>query len=327
MPKFLQPTSLAQTWEMLTENEDTRFLAGGTDLLVLLRQKVLSCTAVMDVKKLPELVGVRLRDETLEIGAATTCNRILEAAEIGSEYAVLKQAAATLANSLLRNRATLVGNICNASPGGDMLPACLVLGASVVAVSPRGERTIALKDFFVGVKRHVLARDELITHVSFPRVAGRGFYLKKKRIRGHDLAQVGVAGFHAEDGRLRLALGAVATTPLLLDDFGVIPRTELAACRDRIVEVASSAAQPISDIRASREYRLHLVRLFTGQIIDRLMDEGDDGCVERMPAVSIGADSGAFGGFGAPGGFGDLAAPAAPGDPTAPDDPSERAEV
>jgi carbon-monoxide dehydrogenase medium subunit len=256
---------------MLKEGGDIRFFAGGTDLLVLLRLQALSCDKVMDVKQIPELQGIKLTSEALEIGAAVTCNEIIKSPVIGSEYAVLKQAMATLANSLLRNRATLTGNICNASPGGDALPACLVLGASVVTVSPRKERTIALSEFFTGVKRHVLERDEMVLRVLLPRVKGQGAYLKKRRIRGHDLAQVGVAGFWSEDGQLRLALGAVATTPLLLD-LGTFTRAELASRRDEIIDRAVATARPISDVRASREYRLEMVRLFCGRIIDGFLN-------------------------------------------------------
>jgi carbon-monoxide dehydrogenase medium subunit len=178
---------------------------------------------------------------------------------------VLKQAAATLANNSLRNRATLVGNICNASPGGDMLPASLVLSGSVVTASPRGERRVPLKDFFTGVKKHVLARDEIVLRVVFPELYGKSIYLKKRRIKGHDLSQVGVAGFYGDDGELRFALGAVGTTPLLVD-FGKIGKTELAARADEISDTVQKAAKPISDLRASKEYRLDMARLFAGRI-------------------------------------------------------------
>ncbi|MDR1531197.1 MAG: FAD binding domain-containing protein [Clostridiales bacterium] len=267
MPAFLQPSSLSEAWSALKENEDVRFLAGGTDLIVLMRQGAVKCGAVMDVKKIPELSVFGFKDGALEIGGAVTCAQILEAHETEGPYGILKQAAVTLANSLLRNRATLAGNLCNASPGGDMIPASLVLGASVVAASPRGEREIPLKDFFLGVKKHVLARDEIVLRVVFPKIQGGGVYLKKRRIRGHDLAQVGVAGFY--DGGLRFALGAVGPTPVLVD-FGRIPEAELLERKAEIVETVAAEAKPITDIRASKEYRLAMTRLFAGRILDAL---------------------------------------------------------
>jgi carbon-monoxide dehydrogenase medium subunit len=251
-------------------------MAGGTDLLVLLRQGAISCDSVIDVKKLPGLSELRVTDDAVEIGAALPLNQILTAELPSPRFVALKQAAGELANSLLRNRATLAGNICNASPGGDMLPACLVLDASLCAVSPRGSRTIALKDFFVGVKRHVLEPDEIVTQLRFPIIPGASAYLKHKRIKGHDLAQVSVAGFLGEDGKLRLALGAVATTPLLLDDLGPADPASLATRRNEIAEMAYSAARPIDDIRASGAYRSAMVRLLVGQIIDGFLGVGAD---------------------------------------------------
>jgi carbon-monoxide dehydrogenase medium subunit len=272
----MQPTSLEEAWEQFAISGDVKFLAGGTDLIPLLRQKAISCDALMDIKRIPELSGIRLTDATLEIGAAVTCNQILATKGIASEFTALKQALEALANSLLRNRATLAGNICNASPSGDLLSSCLVLNASLVVASPRGQRTIALKDFFTGVKRHVLKPDEIVLRTVFPRISGRSAYLKKKRIHGHDLAQVGVAGFYGDDGQLRLSLGAVATTPLLLDGFGKLNPAELVTRRDEIVQTAVAAARPISDVRASEHYRIQMLRLFTERIIDGFIKESSE---------------------------------------------------
>ncbi|MDR1357965.1 MAG: xanthine dehydrogenase family protein subunit M [Coriobacteriales bacterium] len=273
MPAYLHPTTLAEAFEGLSQGEETRYLAGGTDLIVLLREGVIAPAALMDVKALPELQGITTTEDALEIGAAVSCGQLIASEHVGYGCTLLKQAASTLANPLLRNRATLIGNLCNASPGADMAPASLVLRGVLTTATPGGGRTIELKDFFTGVKRHVLEPNELVTKISFPLTKGRGIYLKKRRIHGHDLAQVGVAGFHDTDGSFRLALGAVATTPLLLDDFGTLSTTELANRREEIVSEAVGAARPISDVRASREYRLAMVRLFTERIVDAFANE------------------------------------------------------
>lgn len=267
MPTYLHPTTLDEAFAGFRQVEDTKLFAGGTDILVLLRENVIAPAALMDVKALPELQGITLLEDRLEIGAAVTCNEIIASDRVRAGHDVLKQAARTLANSLLRNRATLVGNLCNASPGADMATAALVLQGYVTAASPCGEREIPLKDFFVHVKQHVLGPKEIVTKVNFPATKGRGIYLKKRRIRGHDLAQVGVSGFYDTDGSFRLALGAVAITPLLLDDFGKLTSEELLASKDDIVAAAVDAAKPISDVRASKEYRLHMVELFTERIV------------------------------------------------------------
>ena len=270
MPAYLRPGSLDEAFDLLRREEGIRFLAGGTDLIVQMRDGIISPPAIMDVKALPELQGIGIDKEKLVIGAAVTCGEMLASNCMGGSCLLLNEAAGTLANPLLRNRATLVGNLCNASPGADMAPAALVLQGVLATVAPGGGREIALKDFFVGVKKHVLRSDEIVARISFPVTRGRGLYLKKRRIRGHDLAQVGVAGFHDEDNSLRLALGAVAITPLLLDGFGKLSKTELAVGRDEIVAEAVKAAKPIDDVRSSKEYRLAMVKLFCERIVDAL---------------------------------------------------------
>ncbi|MDR2035951.1 MAG: FAD binding domain-containing protein [Coriobacteriales bacterium] len=270
MPAYLQPKTLDEAFEYLAREGETRIFAGGTDLIVLMRDGVIRPHALVDVKALPELQGIEIDNNKLVIGAAATCGDLIASSCVSDSCLLLKQAALTLANSLLRNRATLVGNLCNASPGADMAPAALVLQGVLTAVSPEGAREIALKDFFVGVKKHVLKANEIVTKISFPVNKGRGIYLKKRRIRGHDLAQVGVAGFHDEDGIFRLALGAVAITPLLLDDFGCLSASDLALEKADIAKEAVEAAKPISDVRASSDYRLAMVKLFTERIVDAL---------------------------------------------------------
>lgn len=270
MYDFLQPQTLEQAVKLLAEKPEPRVLAGGTDLIIALKNKAVSCGCLIDYKKIPSLNTIRVSEEGLEIGAAVTCSQILESDVITGAHKLLKQAAAQLANSLLRNRATLAGNLCNASPGGDLLTACLVLDAWVEAVSQRGTRRILLKDFFKGVKRHALSPDELLTKVVFPPQEGVGRYLKKKRIRGHDLAQVGVSAFYHSSGRLSMAFGAVGPTPILLDNLGTYTKEQLAAQREAILDSAVSAVRPIGDVRSSKNYRLAMVRHLSGKIIDEL---------------------------------------------------------
>ena len=271
MPEFLQPKTIQEALSLLQVRQNIKFLAGGTDLLVLLRAGSLSCDAVMDIKKLPELSVFAYTEAGLEIGGAVTCNQIIEADFLRGAHGALQGAARTLANSLLRNRATLVGNLCNASPGGDMLPISLVLGGAAHTVSPRGAREIALKHFFTGVKKTVLAPDEFVVKVVFPEAAGRGAYLKKSRIRGHDLAQVGLAGYYGADGALRLAAGAVGPTPAVFDELGRYKQSELLSGEDArgiLVGTVLGSVNPIRDVRSSKEYRLAMLKYFIEKMLD-----------------------------------------------------------
>jgi carbon-monoxide dehydrogenase medium subunit len=267
MSRYLQPETLEEAYALLDNEPDLKLLAGGTDLLVLIKQGVIAPGALADIKKIPETRVLDVQNDVLRIGAAITLNEIIESPVIPESMHILKQAAQNLANGLLRNRATLVGNLCNASPGADMAGACMVLNATVIAASSEGERRIAIEDFFTGVKKHSLNPGEIVTRVEFPVVRGRGVYLKKRRIRGHDLAQVGVSGFYSAEHEFRLALGAVAITPLLID-FGKLEPTDLKARRPEIIDKAAETARPITDIRASKEFRAAMVRHFTGRIVD-----------------------------------------------------------
>jgi carbon-monoxide dehydrogenase medium subunit len=278
--EFIQPATLGEAIECLKKYEDLRILAGGTDLLILLKDQVLSCRYVMDIKKIPEMNVFGVSEKGLEIGGAVSLNRIIASDLTGGAYSVLRDGARALANSLLRNRATLIGNICNASPGGDMLPPALVLDGVAEAVSAAGNRQIPLREFFTGVKKHVLRKDEMLTKITFPKKQGRGVYHKKKRIKGHDLAQVGIAAFWDAGGALSVALGAVAPTPLLISGMGPFSREELGKKRAEIkIEIERevlSRINPIADTRSSREYRIAMARYFIGEIVSRWAEGNDD---------------------------------------------------
>ena len=270
--EFLQPKTLGEATEILNTHEAVKILAGGTDLLVMLRDAEVSCRYVMDIKKIPELKVFGKTKEGLEIGGAVNLAGILESGLISGPYSVLKDGASVHANSLLRNRATLIGNLCTASPGADMAPAALVLDGALEAVSASGCRKIPLAGFFTGVKETVLQKNELVTKISFPEKQGKGVYLKKKRIKGHDLAQVGVAAFWAADGHLSFALGVVATTPVFIGGLGPFDKDALVKARPDIEQEILGRINPRNSRRSSREYRIAMVKYFIGEIISRFTE-------------------------------------------------------
>lgn len=275
--EYFRPADLNEAIELMARHgQKAEVLAGGTDVIVNLRDGALRCKYLVDIKQLPEMQELHYSPARgLVVGGAVTVNQLIEAGPVIDHYPLLAQAGKTLANTLVRNRATLLGNLCNASPGADMAPPALVLGASVVAVSQAGQRKIPLEEFFVGVKRTALQRDELAVSVEIPAVSGRGVYLKKSRIKGHDLSQVGAAGFLSRDGCLRLALGAVAPKPLLVQDLGTVRPEDLrleeksTAITDKVLALIN----PISDQRASREYRLAMARYLVRQVLGILGGE------------------------------------------------------
>lgn len=152
--QYIRPKTLKQALELVDKyGKEAKILAGGTDLIVALRGNAAHCKWLIDVKGVKELSGITYDDEIgLTIGSSVTLNEIIDCDKIKLCYPILAQAAKTLANALIRNRATLIGNICNSSPGGDMLPASLVLEGRVFVSSINGNREIPLKDFLVACK-------------------------------------------------------------------------------------------------------------------------------------------------------------------------------
>ncbi|WXJ93152.1 Carbon monoxide dehydrogenase medium chain [Moorella thermoacetica] len=276
--EYFKPASLDEAVELIDQyGDEARVLAGGTDIIVNLRDKTLKCRYLVDIKQIPAMQELQYSDDTgLTIGGAVTINQLMQAQPVIDHYPILVQAGRSLANNLVRNRATFMGNLCNASPAADMAPAALVLGAAVIAVSKAGTRRIPLAEFFSGVKKNVLKKDEIALKIEIPPPGGKGIYLKKSRIKGHDLSQVGVAGYLSNSGQLRLALGAVAPVPLLVRGLGEVRDGDLQQ-EERVTAIVNRVREqvdPISDQRASREYRLAMVAYLVRQVLE-FLGKGD----------------------------------------------------
>ena len=191
---YERPTRLADAVALLAEHgPDARLLAGGTDLIIRLRDGSIAPRFVVDVKRIGELDDtISEVDGALRIGARTVMTAIAADERVRRDYPALAEAASVVGSVQIRNRATLAGNICNASPAADTAPALLVYGARVVVAGPAGTRTIPIDDVFVRSGVTTLERGELLLAVELPRPPGpRGsVHLRRTRRRGHDLASV-----------------------------------------------------------------------------------------------------------------------------------------
>ncbi|HPP88561.1 MAG TPA: FAD binding domain-containing protein, partial [bacterium] len=167
----------------------------------------------------------------------------------------------------LRNRATIVGNIVNASPCADTAPGLLCLDAQVLIKSSSGEKTIALKDFFEGVKKVKLAPNEFVSKIIVPPASAeaKGAYMKLKRIKGHDLSLVSVAMAVIKKNIIRVAIASAAPTPVILPDFSKNTKV------DEIINVALKTVKPIDDIRSSKDYRLHMIGVYIKRLYEQLI--------------------------------------------------------
>ncbi len=277
MPAFTYQkcSDLSRAMKWLLETEGTYPMAGGTDLLVGIRAGKFKARQIVDIKGIDELKLLQEDQEGITIGAGVTLNQILLFDPIRENVPVLAEGCHSIGTYSVRNRATLVGNICNASPAADTAAPLYCLGALVNIVGPGGERRISIEEFFTGPGKTALRPGELVTAVVIPRPypQGKGVYKKSSRTSSVDLATVGVA-VQRWDGEVRIALGAVAPTPVRAGSV------EKAINRDQVTDWARAAdlvkddISPITDLRGSRDYRYHLATV----LVRRGLEETEEVC-------------------------------------------------
>lgn len=281
---YVRPKTLTEASAFMAEHDgEARLYAGGTDVLVLMRSSSITPQYIVDIKEIPRLRDISFDQAAgLTIGAAATLNVVASSPIIRERFGLLAEAAETVGSYQVRNRATIGGNICNASPSADTVPALLVLGAIAWVFGGGEEKAIPLDAFCTGPGETVLGPGDILTSIQIPfPPAGSAYrYLKLGRVRAADLALVGVAvlGFpHADNPSgygFRIALGAVAPTPIRVPEAEAVLAESV---DDEAVEKAALAAmrtaRPISDVRASAEYRSAMVRVLTRRGIKEVLGD------------------------------------------------------
>jgi CO/xanthine dehydrogenase FAD-binding subunit len=264
---------------LLEHPDDARLFMGGTDIFVRMRDGFLAPKLLIDVKHLPGLSQIGFDPEAgLFVGAAVDMNTMARHPDVRAYYPILCEAVQTVASYQLRSRATMGGNLCNASPAADTAPAALVLEAVLVARGPGTERFIPATEFFLGVRKNALQPGEFLTRIEFPvpPAGWAGRYIKLGRNAQGDLAVVGIAvmGYPDETAtsgyRFRIALASVAPTPLRVPDAESLLAEN--AITEEILDNAALAAhytaKPIDDVRASARYRKAMVKNLTRRALD-----------------------------------------------------------
>ncbi|UCF61417.1 MAG: xanthine dehydrogenase family protein subunit M [Anaerolineaceae bacterium] len=268
---YLSPRNLAEALQMLSVRPEAIPLAGGTDILVQMKERSRHIEALLSLKRVPELHQYSLNG-TLTLGSALTVGQIAAKQEIQRDYTALAIGSGLIGSVQIRNMATLGGNLCNAAPSADTAPPLLVLGAEVVIASHQGERVVPLETFFLEPGRTILQPTELVKEIVLSKSHTRtgSFYIRHTPRAGMDIAVVGVAAAITLNTNeiilnARLALGAAAPVPMrAVQAEALLPGHRLTDELLREVgKTASQEAEPIDDLRASAEYRRHLVNILT----------------------------------------------------------------
>lgn len=254
-----------------------RAIAGGTDLLPRIRSDLKPWPGVVDLKTVPGLVGVEvLGDGCTRIGAATSISALARNPHLARHYPAIVAAGRMIGSLQIQSRASLGGNVCNAAPSADAVPALIVLGAMAEIVSPKGKRSVLVEALFTGPGRTALAADELLTAIVLPPTASRSAacYLRFTPRREMDIAIAGSgAWLRLDDNGLiaeaRVALASVAPTPIRAPsaEKALIAQSPNADVFRMAAEGAAADARPISDTRGSADYRCELVRVLTGRAL------------------------------------------------------------
>ena len=264
---FEQPTNLDDAMALLRDNAAARPLAGGTDLIIGLRDGTLEASPVVDIKRVRQLGGaIEDADGGLAFGARAAMTEIATDERVRGTYTALAEGAAVVGSVQIRNRATLAGNICNASPAADTSPALLVFGANVVVRGPDGERRIPIDELFVRSRITTLRPGEIVASIELPPppVAWGSTHMRRTRRRGHDLASVTIACAVLASGETRLAYGSAGPRPVLRVDASGVLADEKATDEDRLEVLDglfSEAAPSPRSMRASPDYRLAMLRV------------------------------------------------------------------
>ncbi len=273
--EYTRLDSIDQTVRFLKDNPgDALPFLGGTDILIGVRDRKLQPKYLVDLKHLAGFADLFLdQKDGLTIGAAVTLNQLIPFKEVNKYYPVLSQASRYVGGYQIRNRATLVGNLCNASPCGDTIGPSLIYHGKANIIGPEGSRIIPLEEFFLGPGKTALRLGEIVQSITFPfppkQSIGRYLCIGRNKLADLAIAAVTILAFPDESAasgyRFRIALSAVAPTVIIVDDAQdllsdkKITHTNL----EEAAHIAMQNCQPIDDIRASKSYRQEMIYALT----------------------------------------------------------------
>ena len=277
---YIAAQTIPEAVSLLNEKgENARILAGGTDLIVQVREARRDVDWMIDIKSIPEVNVLDYGADTgLTLGAAVECYKIYADDAICNAYPGLIDATTIIGGTAIQGRAAVGGNLCNASPAADGIPPLIVLNATCIIAGPNGEREIPVEEFCTAPGQTVLAKGEMLVSVKIPAPESNSssYYLRFIPRNEMDIAVVGAgASVVLDDAKqtivsARIALAAVAPTPLFAEEAGALlaGRRVSDAAIDEAAQAARAIARPISDMRGTAEQRTHLVGVLTRRALN-----------------------------------------------------------
>ncbi|BEP28836.1 FAD binding domain-containing protein [Helicovermis profundi] len=271
--EYFKVESLKEASELLLKYDgEGHIINGGTDLLIRLREGITKPNAVIDIKGIEELNKILINEDSLFIGACVNLNEIARNRKIKELYPFFADSAISVASNQVRNRATCIGNVCNASPLADTATPLMALDAEVIIYGPEGEKIVPITEFFVFVRKTVLKTGEIVKGIRINhRENVKGSFSKLARRKEVDLSLV-CSSVVKVGSEFKVSFGAVAPTPVRLsktEEF--LNNKELT---DEVINeacnIATSEVAPISDIRASKEYRTEMVEVLLRRGLNKI---------------------------------------------------------
>ena len=281
--EYAVPRNTAELTAILDSYGDrAKLLAGGTDLTIALKQRSIKPDVIIDLSRLRSLLsGTTVSDTSLQIGAMTTLTQLEGDISIRRYARALSIAASQMGTYQVRNLGTLGGNLVNGSPAADTAPPLIALSARVTLQSSHDERTVPVEDFFTGVKKTKILPNEFLRSVEIPikkRVSSHWMRVANRNQNVLSVVSVAVASENLGDdfGESRISLGAVAPTPILAREASSIMNRKVMneETAEAVAVAARSECRPISDVRASAEYRRSMVYVLTKRTIDEIVKGG-----------------------------------------------------
>jgi len=272
--EYCAPAALQEAIGLMAAHKGSaNLLAGGTDLIVFMRARRKRPDLVIDVKKIPELCELKMHEAGLTIGASVSCRTIFEHDQIKETYPALVDSARLIGGSQIQGRASIGGNLCNAAPSADIIPTLIAYNAAANVVSARGERRIPVEEFCVAPGKTVLGPDEILVNIllALPGPHSGARFLRFIPRKEMDIAVANSAAYVELDEAgqcfryARIAIGAVAPSPLFVEEAGAALRNQRVDDESilRAARIARDAARPIDDMRGTVEHRLQLVETLT----------------------------------------------------------------